>query len=63
MAFRRRMAAKAYALTAAYDSMISQWFAFATNGFNAIAVATDSAISLYIFQFPAMIGFLIAVGC
>ena len=27
--FRKRMAAKAYALTAAYDSMISQWFAFA----------------------------------
>ncbi|HYI42451.1 MAG TPA: bifunctional phosphoribosylaminoimidazolecarboxamide formyltransferase/IMP cyclohydrolase [Sphingomicrobium sp.] len=30
--FRRRMAAKAYALTAAYDSMISQWFAFADQG-------------------------------
>jgi len=28
-AFRKRMAAKAYALTAAYDSTISQWFAFA----------------------------------
>ncbi|MCT2559921.1 bifunctional phosphoribosylaminoimidazolecarboxamide formyltransferase/IMP cyclohydrolase [Tsuneonella sp. YG55] len=27
--FRRRMAAKAFAATAAYDSMISQWFAFA----------------------------------
>ena len=27
--FRKRMAAKAFALTAAYDSMISQWFAFA----------------------------------
>ncbi len=26
--FRKRMAAKAYALTAAYDSIISQWFAF-----------------------------------
>jgi len=26
---RKRLAAKAYALTAAYDSMISQWFAFA----------------------------------
>ncbi|MGI8706080.1 MAG: bifunctional phosphoribosylaminoimidazolecarboxamide formyltransferase/IMP cyclohydrolase [Sphingomicrobium sp.] len=26
--FRKRMAAKAFALTAAYDSMISQWFAF-----------------------------------
>jgi phosphoribosylaminoimidazolecarboxamide formyltransferase/IMP cyclohydrolase len=29
LAFRRRMAAKAFAATAAYDSMISQWFAFA----------------------------------
>ena len=29
LAFRKRMAAKAYALTAAYDSMISSWFAFA----------------------------------
>jgi phosphoribosylaminoimidazolecarboxamide formyltransferase/IMP cyclohydrolase len=29
LAFRKRMAAKAYALTAAYDSTISQWFAFA----------------------------------
>jgi len=27
--FRRMLAAKAYAATAAYDSMISQWFAFA----------------------------------
>ena len=27
--FRRRLAAKAYSATAAYDSMISQWFAFA----------------------------------
>ena len=27
--FRRRLAAKAYAATAAYDGMISQWFAFA----------------------------------
>ena len=27
--FRRKCAAKAYAATAAYDSMISQWFAFA----------------------------------
>jgi len=26
--FRKRMAAKAFALTAAYDSMISQWFAY-----------------------------------
>jgi len=30
--FRKRMAAKAYALTAAYDSMISQWFAYADQG-------------------------------
>jgi len=30
--FRRRMAAKAYALTAAYDAMISQWFAYADQG-------------------------------
>jgi phosphoribosylaminoimidazolecarboxamide formyltransferase/IMP cyclohydrolase len=30
--FRRRMAAKAFAVTAAYDSAISQWFAFADQG-------------------------------
>ncbi|MDQ3078019.1 MAG: bifunctional phosphoribosylaminoimidazolecarboxamide formyltransferase/IMP cyclohydrolase [Pseudomonadota bacterium] len=30
--FRRKLAAKAYSLTAAYDSMISQWFAFADQG-------------------------------
>ncbi len=30
--FRKRMAAKAFASTAAYDSMISQWFAFADQG-------------------------------
>lgn len=30
--FRRKMAAKAFAATAAYDSMISQWFAFADQG-------------------------------
>ena len=30
--FRRRMAGKAYAATAAYDAMISQWFAFADQG-------------------------------
>ena len=30
--FRKRMAAKAYSLTAAYDSMISQWFAFGDQG-------------------------------
>src|SRR5690242_7752121 len=29
LGFRRKLAAKAYALTAAYDSTISQWFAFA----------------------------------
>jgi phosphoribosylaminoimidazolecarboxamide formyltransferase / IMP cyclohydrolase len=29
---RRRFAAKAYALTATYDAMISQWFAFADQG-------------------------------
>ena len=30
--FRKRMAAKAFAATAAYDAMISQWFAFADQG-------------------------------
>jgi len=30
--FRKKLAAKAYALTAAYDSTISQWFAFAHQG-------------------------------
>src|SRR5690606_12580502 len=30
--FRRKMAAKAFAATAAYDPMISQWFAFADQG-------------------------------
>ncbi|HXC74247.1 MAG TPA: bifunctional phosphoribosylaminoimidazolecarboxamide formyltransferase/IMP cyclohydrolase [Sphingomicrobium sp.] len=30
--FRKQLAAKAYALTAAYDSTISQWFAFADQG-------------------------------
>ncbi|GGC38641.1 bifunctional purine biosynthesis protein PurH [Novosphingobium marinum] len=30
--FRRRMAARAFAATAAYDAMISQWFAFADQG-------------------------------
>jgi phosphoribosylaminoimidazolecarboxamide formyltransferase/IMP cyclohydrolase len=30
--FRRAMAAKAFAATASYDSMISQWFAFADQG-------------------------------
>ena len=32
LAFRRAMAAKAYAATAAYDSMIASWFAFADQG-------------------------------
>ncbi len=32
MDFRKRMAAKAFGATAAYDSMISQWFAFADQG-------------------------------
>ena len=32
LAFRRRLAAKAYALTAEYDSTIAQWFAFADQG-------------------------------
>ena len=32
LALRKRLAAKAYALTAAYDSNISQWFAFADLG-------------------------------
>jgi phosphoribosylaminoimidazolecarboxamide formyltransferase/IMP cyclohydrolase len=32
LALRKRLAAKAYALTAAYDATISQWFAFADQG-------------------------------
>jgi len=32
LAFRRKLAARAYAQTAAYDSMISQWFAFTDQG-------------------------------
>jgi len=32
LAFRKRMAAKAFAATAGYDAMISQWFAFADQG-------------------------------
>ena len=40
---RRRLAAKAYALTAAYDSMISQWFAFADQGERFPATWTLSA--------------------
>src|SRR5688500_11869469 len=34
----------------------SQWFAFATSGFNASAVSTESLSVLYIFQFPAITG-------
>lgn len=32
LALRKRLAARAFALTAAYDSMISQWFAYADQG-------------------------------
>jgi phosphoribosylaminoimidazolecarboxamide formyltransferase/IMP cyclohydrolase len=32
LTFRRKLAAKAYARTAAYDSMIASWFAFADQG-------------------------------
>ena len=32
LAFRKRMAAKAFSATAGYDAMISQWFAFADQG-------------------------------
>src|SRR3712207_6011087 len=32
LALRKRLAAKAFAATAAYDAMISQWFAFADQG-------------------------------
>jgi phosphoribosylaminoimidazolecarboxamide formyltransferase/IMP cyclohydrolase len=32
LSFRKRLAAKGFALTAAYDSTISQWFAFADQG-------------------------------
>src|SRR2546423_7030860 len=37
----------------------SQWFALATGGFSAIAVATESDTVLYIFQLPAITGFRI----
>ena len=30
--FRKRLAAKAFAATAAYDAMIASWFAFADQG-------------------------------
>src|SRR5882672_6177366 len=39
----------------------SQWLALATSGFKASAVSTASPSSLYIFQFPAMTGFLIRI--
>ena len=32
LALRKRLAAKAFAMTAEYDSIISQWFAFADQG-------------------------------
>src|SRR4030095_15018950 len=35
---------------------ISQWLAFATNGFSARTVSTACPIVLYIFQFPAITG-------
>ncbi|WP_271079151.1 bifunctional phosphoribosylaminoimidazolecarboxamide formyltransferase/IMP cyclohydrolase [Aurantiacibacter sp. MUD61] len=44
LAFRKRMAAKAFAATAAYDSAISSWFAFADQGAQfpeALTVATN----------------------
>src|SRR6266404_7666116 len=37
----------------------SQWLAFDTSGFNASAVSTASLSVLYIFQLPAITGFLI----
>src|SRR3979490_379544 len=37
----------------------SQWLVLATSGFRASAVSTASPSSLYIFQFPAITGFLI----
>ena len=43
---RKRLAAKAYAATAAYDSMISNWFAFADQGE----------------QFPALLSFAMTRG-
>ncbi len=41
--FRQRMAAKAFAATAAYDAAISQWFAFADQGERFPAQLTTSA--------------------
>ena len=46
LALRKRLAAKAYAATAAYDSMISNWFAFADQGE----------------QFPAALSFAMTKG-
>jgi len=43
LAVRKRLAAKAYALTAAYDSTISQWFAFADQGERFPKVWTQSS--------------------
>src|SRR6476469_10773998 len=40
----------------------SQWLALATSGFSANAVSTASPSSLYIFQFPAITGFLIILS-
>ena len=46
LTLRKRLAAKAYAATAAYDSMISNWFAFADQGE----------------QFPAALSFAMTLG-
>ena len=46
LALRKRLAAKAYAATAAYDSMIANWFAFADQGE----------------QFPALLSFAMTRG-
>ncbi len=47
--FRRMLAAKAYAATAAYDSMIASWFAFADQGMmfpDTLAVASTLSTTL-----------------
>jgi len=49
LTFRKRMAAKAFAATAAYDSAISSWFAFADQGAlfpEALTVATQLGSTL-----------------
>jgi len=49
LAQRRKFAAKAYALTASYDSAISQWFAFADQGENfpaTLAITAERATEL-----------------